>query len=105
MNPKALLLKRNYLLIYDEFFRYNGRLFFPGYKTLMTSGEKSNFWGGKLKTPNSHSRLTDLYIDSSLRDLPFKINVLTFSGTMAAFFCPGYKMLMTSGKKSKSKWF
>ena len=27
MNPKALPLKRNYLLIYDEFFRYNGRLF------------------------------------------------------------------------------
>ena len=31
--------------------------------------------------------------------------MMNFSGTMAVFFCRGYKMLMTSGKKSKSKWF
>ena len=31
--------------------------------------------------------------------------MMNFSGTMAVFFCPGYKTLMTSGKKSKSKWF
>jgi hypothetical protein len=82
--------------------------FCPGYKMLTTSGKKSKVWVVFLENLRHRKiilRLTDIWIDSSLRDLPFKINVLTFSGTMAAFFCPGYKTLMTSGKKLKSKWF